>query len=221
MVSETLQLNIGEKIEIKQLGSKQNTKYISQVLDIIDERTYSISGPIHKGMIIPISLESTVEITYFKEEKGRFLFKATVISREEKGVYRLTIKRIGKIIRFQQRDYYRLAVSKDVIITSSFMDGNIERTLEENCITKDISGGGVRFLSNFNHSLKDILSFKLNINGFEIASSGEVVRVKKSDNSNYEYEIGMRFIELSNSDRDILIRFIFEQQRKLRRKGLI
>ncbi|MGF7057147.1 flagellar brake protein [Brassicibacter mesophilus] len=221
MSSDTSQLSIGEKIEIKRIGTKQDIKYSSQVLDIIDERTYSISGPIHKGTIVPISLNSTIEITYFKEERGRFLFKATVLSREEKGVYRLIIRRIDKIIRFQQRDYYRLTINKNVTITHSFMDGDIERVVEENCVTKDISGGGIRFLCDFKYKLKDVLSFELKINDSEIVSIGEVVRVKKSDSSDYNYEIGMRFIELSNVDRDILIRFIFEQQRKLRRKGLI
>lgn len=215
------QLNIGDRITVRGIGAIKKTNFNSQILDIIDYNNFIISGPIHKSHIIPVRLDSTFEIIYFKEDKGRFSFKAVVTDRDVNGIYKLKIRKVDETIKVQERDFYRLPININVLKTLSTLDGLEEKKIEENCVTKDISGGGMKLLCNYTHSIKDVVDLKLNINESDIYTDGIVVRIKKSDSFGYIYEIGIKFTNLKTADRDNIIRFIFEQQRKKRRKELI
>jgi len=215
------QLNIGDRVEVKRIDTVKNMQFTSQILDIVNEDILIISGPIHKTHIVPVRLDSTFEVTYIKEDKGRFMFNAVVVDRIVEGIYKLKIKKTTKTIKFQERDFYRLSTSIKVNKVFNLLDKSDEKRIEEDCVAKDISGGGIKILCNYNHSTEDIVNIKFNIDNHEISSDGEIIRIEKSNNLGYIYELGIRFINLKNTDRDNIIRFIFEQQRKNRRKELM
>ncbi|KPU28197.1 hypothetical protein TR13x_02350 [Caloranaerobacter sp. TR13] len=212
---------IGDKIEIRETNTKTNNKYASQILDIIDENIYIISGPIQKSALIPLHVGSLIEITYFREDKGRFIFKARIIEREYKKIYKLKIEKISCITKLQERNYYRLSVKLDVQKKYNLKLDDNEKEVVENCIVKDISGGGIRVLCNFKHSVGDLIKLQVSISDFSIIALGTVVRVHEIENNNFKFSLGIKFIEIEDEDRERLIKYIFEQQRRLRKKGLI
>ncbi|WP_069649589.1 flagellar brake protein [Caloranaerobacter ferrireducens] len=212
---------IGDKIEIREAKTKTNNKYASQILDIIDDNIYIISGPIQKSALIPLHVGSLIEITYFREDKGRFVFKAKIIEREYKNIYKLKIEKISCTTKLQERNYYRLSVKLDVQkIYNLKLDDNNKEVIES-CIAKDISGGGIRVFCNFKHSVGDIVKLNISITDFSITALGTVVRIQEIENDNFKFSLGVKFTEIEDEDRERLIRYIFEQQRKLRKKGLI
>ncbi len=220
MIKESSQLKIGDKIEISRMGSK-TIKHKSQILDILNEKEYIISGPISRSTIVNIRLNTILEISYNKEEKGKFVFKALVTDKNEKGVYKLKIERLSDITRIQERNFFRLPLSLEINKKFKVTEGNKEITMEEICKTTDISGGGTRIFSNFNHKKNDKLLLTLYIDNKEINILGEVVRTSESSNNSYHYEVAVKFVDIDNTDRDIIVKYIFDQQRELRKKGLI
>lgn len=220
MTTQPSRLKIGDKIEISKIDSK-TIKHSSQILDIINEKEYIISGPIRRSAIVNVMTNSILEISYYKEEKGKFAFKALVTEKSEKGIYKLKIVRLNDITRIQERNFFRLSVSLEIEKRFKMKDKNEEIVFEEMCRTSDISGGGVKFFSNFKHQKNDQLLLTLNIDNKELNILGEVVRVSESSGNDYNYEIGVKFINIDNLERDIIIKYIFEQQRELRKKGLI
>lgn len=212
---------IGDKIEIKETKTKANNRYISQILDIIDDNIYIISGPIQKSALIPFHVGSLIEITYFREDKGRFVFKAKIIEREYKNIYKLKIEKISCITKLQERNYYRLSVNLDIQkIYNLKLDGNNEEVTER-CIAKDISGGGIRVFCNLKHSVGDKVKLNISTTDFCITALGMVIRIQEIENDNFKFSLGIKFTEIEDEDRERLIKYIFEQQRKLRKKGLI
>ncbi|SDY83825.1 c-di-GMP-binding flagellar brake protein YcgR, contains PilZNR and PilZ domains [Proteiniborus ethanoligenes] len=220
MVIDSLHINVGDKIQISRIeNSKIN--HSSQVLDILNEKEYVIAGPIRRSTIVHISINSIIEITYYKENKGKFVFKAIVTEKIEKGIYKLVIKRIGDIKRIQDRNYFRLELSLKVVKRFETKENGVNTILVETCKTKDISGGGVRLFSNYKHELHDKLFLTIYIDNKELDFLGEVVRVIDSSGNEYKYEIGVKFADVISTEREIIIKYIFEQQRELRKKGLI
>lgn len=220
MTTQSSQLEIGDKIKISRFDSK-TIKHSSQILDILSENEYIISGPIRRSVNIHVIPNTILEICYYKEEIGKFVFKAIVTDKSEKGIYKLKIVRLNDISKIQERNFFRLPISLGVSKRFKVKDKDDEMIMEEMCRTSDISGGGVKISSNFKHQEKDQIMLSLNIDNKELNILGEVVRISESYSSDYNYEIGVKFININNSERDIIIKYIFEQQRELRKKGMI
>jgi hypothetical protein len=88
--------------------------------------------------------------------------------------------------------------------------------------TLDISGSGMCVSLCRPVSEGDLLHISLQLPGFPLRSfktCGEVVRVKPRDSSpDPLFDVGIRFIGISDKERECLIAYAFDQQRKLIRQ---
>ena len=92
--------------------------------------------------------------------------------------------------------------------------GNFEKG-----ITKDISGGGICLCTNAKPEYGWFVEGWLALNE-RIKFTGRVVRViNVYDRGKYNYDVGIEFVEIANMDRERVIGFIFDEQRKLLKKG--
>lgn len=214
-------INIGDRIEIIKITTKSERTYPSQILDITNEGNFLISGPIWQNQIIPIHKGEKIKISYVVKNKGRYAFDALVIRREYKNIYILEIQKISNIKKYQMRRYYRFNISIPVIKEFVLKTKAEDEILIEECKTKDISGSGFRLYSNYKHDVGDIVRCKFNIEENPIGIKGKVVRIEKVDTFDYKYSLGIDFIDISEQNRDIIIKFIFKQERILIEKGLI
>lgn len=212
---------IGRRIEIKRINKEKHERYSSQILDIIDDKTYIISGPIKKKNIVIFHVGEIIEISYIVEDKGRFYFNAKILQRFLKDIYSLKVLRTTNINKLQERDYYRLNVSLNVVKTYCKKTHLGVENIEEKCESVDLSGGGIKLKCNYPHSIGDNVKILLDIGDLKIPIDGEVVRIQEKDFYGYKYLIGIKFNNVSNKDRDLIIRYIFQEQRRLRNKGLI
>ena len=143
------------------------------------------------------------------------------MSRELKNIYRLEIQKISNIRKYQQRQYYRLEISIPVIKEFVTKKGLEEIISTEDCVTKDISGSGLKLYSNFEHRVGDIIICRFRIGNRLIKIKGRILRIENIDTFDYNYSLGIKFIGLSEDDREQIIKFIFLKERLLREKGLI
>ena len=219
MIMDTAELKIGDKIFISKAEHPTN-QYSSQILDIINEKKLIIGGPIRRSTIIHMRPNTVLDISYYKEKIGKFIFKAMITDVWEKRIYKLKIERISDITKIQDRNFFRLPVALKVEKEYSIKEDGDETSIKEVCMTGDISGGGVKLFSNFEHTKEDKLMLTLFIKNMEIITLGEVVRVSETKNIDYKYEIGVKFIAMDNFKRDMIIKYIFEQQREIRKKRI-
>lgn len=214
-------LDIGMKLDIARNEAEENTFFPSQVLEIIEPDELIISGPISKGQLVFLHKNEEIRVVYNVENRGKYYFIAKIISRDFSTIYTLRIKIISSTMKIQLRNHFRvpvtLEVEKKFIITK---DGDDE-IISEICEAKDISGGGMKLYCKYKHEIGDKIQWKLKINDTMIEGTAKVVRIEEIDAFNYKYSIGISFAEISEKERDIIIKYIFEQQRILRIKGLI
>jgi len=214
-------LEVGDKIEFISLDSKRKSKHVSQILDILDKDNLVISGPIQKSTLIPMHVDEIIEVSLYKENKGKFVFNSKIVKRDIKKIYKLTITILGEIRKVQERNFFRLPISVNVLKKHSLLIEGENKIIEEQCVTEDLSGGGAKVLCNYKHNMGEKIVFEATLGKYPIVSQGIIVRIDKSNIGDFQYSIGIKFIDIKNEYRDKIIKFIFEEQRKLRKKGMI
>jgi c-di-GMP-binding flagellar brake protein YcgR len=83
----------------------------------------------------------------------------------------------------------------------------------------NISGSGMKFIANQSFSIGDIVALRIFlplVSKTWINILGKVVSVTESGAEN-RYEVTVKFKELSESDREIIIGYVFKRQRELLR----
>lgn len=213
---------VGDRIEILKKQCDEKVSYPSQVLDILGDNRYMISGPIQKGAIVSLYIGEVIEIAYIRENKGRYSFKAKVVSRTPKGVYTLNVEKIGKVKRIQQRNFYRFNIKIPVKKCYKLITHNGKNNTEEKCLTKDISGNGMKLMCNFRHSIGDRIECSFKLDDILIIADAEVIRIEDlTNNLDFEYSIGVKFLDIEKEKRESIVKFIFKKERTLREKGMI
>ncbi len=208
---------VGEKLEIQTaddyIGKDENL--ISQLLEIISEEEFLIAIPIHNKNLVPIPIGNKVLVYYSVDSKGVFYFTAKVIDRKNDRIPYLKIQQVSETKIIQRRDYFRLQISISMQIY------NLENEMIEEVYTKDISGGGMRFISNKKLDLNEEIYCKINIEEENYIIKSKVIRSDIYESNMKQFDIGIRFLEIDEKTKNSIIGYIFKQQRILRQKGLI
>ncbi len=218
----------GTKLEIEMtdhLGKRTGPVLVSELEWIESDGTLCIAAPIHEGLVYPIRVGTLMNL-YFYCENELFTCSAVVMSRYIKdNLPLLNIQTTSSLEKIQRRQYYRFEYSLPVEykIVETLNSETNEPIPFCKTITRDIGGGGVSILVIDKAELKNVVECRLSISEEKTVSFfGEVVRVTKlSNEEKYNYNIGISFSKIENKDREEIIKFIFQQQRKLINKGLI
>jgi len=214
-------LSIGNKIELIKLNDEKETGYPSQILDITENQELVISGPIKRNNLIIIHKNENIKVIYNVENLGIHYFIAKVVSRNYSPIYSLKLKKISEIKKKQLRGYYRLLTTLKADKQYTITINGISEIINEDCRISDISGGGMKLYCNYKHELKDQIVCTFKVFGKPIEVKALIVRIEELDSFNYKYSIGVSFLEIKEDVRDAIIKYIFEQQRILRVRGLI
>ncbi len=214
-------LKIGDKIEIYKKYSKEKELYPSQILDVLENNKFIISGPMKKHNLIFLHKDEIVTVVSLIENKGRYEFDAKVLNRYMGKLYRIKLEKISETRKIQLREFYRLEISIPVIKRFIPKEEDTEGTIVEECRTKDISGGGLRILTNYLHNKGDIIECEFTLDDKTILTKAKIIWQELVDTFEYKYCMGVQFIDINERDRDTIIKFIFAKERELREKGLI
>lgn len=217
MISEE---HLGSKIEILLYDNnnelKNNECYVSQIEGIVDDVIFNVAFPLFEGKYVPLHIKQKVQILLYTKQ-GLFGFDSEVLEREKGVVPLLVLKRISKISKIQRRQFFRyqcaLPFQYKLLIEPNAMDG----------VIKDISGGGIRFITTTSLSQGEKIVCMMNLNDEEIRCIGEILRVLQIEQGNYHYEMHVKFIRIQDQDQEKIIKYIFDEQRKTqkRQKGLM
>ena len=86
----------------------------------------------------------------------------------------------------------------------------------------DISGGGARFISRVQYTEGSLIRFvfSLFVNGqvTEYNLVGKVLKSNPMENREDSYENRIQFVNMVNDDRESIIKYIFEEERKMRHR---
>lgn len=214
-------LSIGTKIELIKFDDEEEISYPSQALDITKSEELIVSGPIKKNNLVFMHKGDKIKVVYNVENKGIYYFIAEIIARNYSPIYSLRLRKVSEIKKKQLRRYYRLLTTLKMEKKYAIIKNGIKEVITEDCRISDISGGGMKLYCNYKHLLGDEIVCLFKIQDFPIEVKASIVRIEELDSFNYKYSVGVSFTEIKEETRDVIIKYIFEQQRILRVKGLI
>ena len=229
----------GNRIELQSLdkgkGNEEiDTKvYVSRVLDILSEDSLEIEMPIEQSKLILLPIDSEYDVVFYGET-GLYQCYARIVDRyKSNNVYILVLELTSDLRKFQRREYYRYSCAIEMstrVLTEEEIQA-IEKKepyelklglpLQTNIIV-DISGGGIRFTSEEKYETGSLLycTYPLVVRGerkqYEVL--GKILSVKKIENKPGVLEYRMEYFNLNVNIREEIIRFIFEEERKSRKK---
>ncbi|MGI6778776.1 MAG: flagellar brake protein [Acetivibrionales bacterium] len=224
----------GTKLELQiydELDDKIKLTCVSELQWADDEKTACIAAPIYEGILYPIHRNTLIAVSFLGNEvagmvASLYKFNARVQYRFREGNVELLLIRVeSEIIKIQRRQFFRFECSVPVRyrVIKSMKPLEFENEDYISTFSRDLSGGGLSIKLMEPVERKKYVECELILGERrKIVFIGRVLRLTKyGPEEKYNYEIGVEFTQIHPISRDKVIKYIFEQQRKLRKKGLI
>jgi len=216
-----LKIGMPITLEIKSKDKDELEKYKCKLVDHTKEYIY-IDYPINvKTDKAAFIMEGTeIQASFITEDQSVYCFNTEVVARKKLNipVLVLTFPPRKDFIRIQRRKYVRVDASIDVAV--QFENQSFT------AVTQDISGGGAAILEPYHVQMyryqRVNLTLVLPMNSGEnryVESEGIVVRTIPQDNGKRN-QVSIQFENILEKQRQLIIRYCFEQQMNMRRKAL-
>jgi c-di-GMP-binding flagellar brake protein YcgR len=212
------------ELEIHNDDNKPGKKFVSEFEWAEGNNTLFVATPISGGRVYPVSIGAKVNM-YFIQGNNLLRFRAKVTDRGVKNnISLLKLKTDGEIEKIQRREFFRFDwnVPVNYRVLNSAKSGDADSRSFVRTITRDLSGGGVCI------KLKEKIDYEKYIEcellfdtENKISFIGKIVRftMYESKQGEYSSEVGVMFEKIDEKDRDRVISLIFQEQRRLIKKG--
>ncbi len=234
----------GSKIEIRPINQEdlgeelliKKKVYQSQVSDILSEDRLEILMPMENTRLISLPVNSEYQI-YFFTENGIYQSSAIVVDvyKPDKN-FVLLLQLTAGLRKTQRREYYRLdcaiginirPLEEDEMKAAARHDRYLKPDLPfKQAVAVDISGGGLRFVGDYPYEPNSLIYCQYSLDMGEkkkdYSLMAKILVSIEVENKPGSYEHRAQYINIDTSEREEIIRFIFEEERKRRKreKGL-
>ena len=229
---------IGDRIELMHIKSAigrkvSDKKYGSQVLDFGGDRTAQIAMPISEGKVIPLEIDDDYNLCFFTNS-GLYQCTAQIKKRyTENRMYVMDVIFLTPLKKFQRRKFYRLdclfPIRYRIVPKEQFekkneaeQDNEKDEILWEEGTISDLSGGGIRFHGNVECKKGDfveiVLPLSLQSGIIPLSLYMKVVSCVHFEGSRVAYETRGEFLNINEKERETVIKYVFEEQRRRMRK---
>lgn len=238
----------GEKIDIQLVQQLEQAKknsdvevklYKSSIFDFKTDEDMQIMMPTENGKIVLFQVGLRIKMMFYTQ-KGLYICYGVVTKRYKKENFLLLeISVPDDAVKFQRREFYRMESSLEFKFipidenlahlesTEEIFDELTQNQMLNDAIDAfalDISGGGLRFTSERNLSEIPYVLCILSFRGEKTLQTCYLVlhiidSIKNPRNSARFISRG-QFIFKDLHDRETIVRYIFEEERRIRRKEL-
>ncbi len=231
---------VGDKIELRSVDKSWGQQpdgsqkvYKSGIHEILSEDTMEIIMPMEQSKLILLPVDSEHDLIIYGAT-GLYQCFVRIIDRyKSNNVYILVVELISNLRKYQRREFYRFSCALEMCARNleeeevHAIEKQVPYALQpglplKRSIIVDISGGGLRFVSEQKYDQDSLIycSYHLFTDGkrqkYELV--GKVLAVKELDNRKGSYEHRVQYYNLDKETREKIIRFIFEEERKERKK---
>lgn len=207
--------------------------YYSSVHEILSEDSMEIIMPMEQTKLILLPVDSEYDMVIYGAT-GLYQCFVRIIDRyKSNNVYILVVELTSNLRKYQRREYYRFSCALEMCARNlekeevAALEEKVPYILQpglplKRSVIVDISGGGLRFISEQKYDTDSLIlcSYYLLTNGtkklYEVV--GKVLAVRKLDNRPDTYEHRVQYYNLDVDTREMIIKFIFEEERKERKR---
>lgn len=207
--------------------------YRTKVFDVLSEDQLEIMMPIEKGKVILLPVDRQFDLSFYTS-KGLYQCFARVLDRyKSNNVYIVVMELTSNLRKRQRREYYRLGCALEVgfrKLTAQEAAGLAQNRFRaagnlplKTGTVADISGGGMRFLSDSGFEVGTLIccSYALPAKGGEkrYYLAGRILRSEEIEGKPGVFENRVQYINIDVDEREEIIKYIFEEERRQRHKA--
>lgn len=236
----------GDKIDIQlvqETGMEEQTGettkiYKSSLLDFTEDEDLEISMPFEgtKMILLPSGVRFHFQ---FYAKGGMYGCTGVVTDRYKKGtLYILLVHPTSKLEKIQRREYFRMPCSIETtcypldeetarldsieeIFAKLREEEGFYETKKSGTIL-DISGGGIRFTSDQQFASQSYLLIVMHLSNEKMDQQFymviKIISCQKADGDSQKYIHRAKFLVKDAKTREEIIRYIFDEERKARKK---
>jgi c-di-GMP-binding flagellar brake protein YcgR len=208
-------IKTGDRIEISYItDTGHETILLSKVEVVLDDDNVVIHAPVWKSKIVKLPKERGYSMV-FVTETAMYRYDGRVLSYQlVDGFSVMTMHLTGDGEKVQRRNFFRFSCLIPVSFAIINEQGEqLEQGLQNGVII-DISGGGIRFVSQYNMPLKSLVRATMQLGGEYIMIFGQVLQRKHTPNTLNPYQYSLKFAAISNAEQERIIQYIYAEQRK-------
>lgn len=238
-------ITLGDKIDIKLIrhmdieenGGTFAKTYQSSVCDLLSDMELEISMPTEGGRMILFQVGEECSFVFFTRS-GMYRCIGTVKERYRKGnLYLLSVLVKSELVKFQRREFFRVdyvtrmeyyVIEESIAnldsttkVLMAIQEEEHEQTALEG-MTQDISGGGARFSSKtpLEQDQYILLAVRLKSDRFDqkFYLVSQVIVTQPHPGNPGLYMNRVKFLFKDLKERENIVRFVFEEERRIRRK---
>lgn len=229
----------GSRVELQSIGklnegNNEATKkvYVSKVYDILSDDRLEITMPMEQTKLILLPVDGEYDMVFYGQQLYQCFVR--IIDRyKTNNVYILVVELTSNLRKYQRRNYYRFSCALEMQ-SRALMEEEI-RAVEQNSsyfltpglplkhsVIVDISGGGLRFISGQRYEPGSLIycNYHLVSGGKtrECEVVGKILDAKELENKSGNFEHRVQYVNLDVDDREQIIKYIFEEERKNRHR---
>lgn len=206
--------------------------YQTRVYDILSEDRLEIYMPMEKTKLILLPVDVEYDL-HFYTPAGLYQCFARVVDRYKSGeTYILLMELTSNLRKHQRREYYRLSCALEM--NARALEKEEVQSVEKKSpylvpglpltrsIIVDISGGGIRFVGDYAYKPESLIYCKYHLmidgNFKEYTLVAKIIAVRELEDKPGVYEHRAQYINIDSIDREEIIKYIFEEDRKNRKR---
>ncbi|MCR5670969.1 MAG: flagellar brake protein [Butyrivibrio sp.] len=230
----------GNRVELKATGKiwmdediRTKHIYMTKVMDVTSDDRIEVLMPFEKGKIVLLPVDGEYSLCFYSN-KGLFQCFAKIVDRyRSDNMYILVLDLTSELSKLQRREYYRFSCALE--LKSRQCSKEELEAFEKNrrylvdpgsnlqkSVVVDISGGGLRFVANFHYEEGSTIycSYRLpgNVNDKDYEMICNVLKVQELESRPGLFEHRIQYVYIDETSREDIIHFIFEEERKIRKK---
>jgi len=204
---------IGQLVDIKDTENENAIMHKVRVDSIASEGEISVEVPIVDGQVITMHSGALYDLTYYIDASV-YIQRIQVISRFLSGpVVCVKLQSIGKPKRINRRQYFRMPVLIDAFVKVG--DEPFHPMTATN-----LSAGGIRFISLEAYKTDQCLQVRITLEKEILDIEAEVISCHLMKDSIRRQDVRVKFKKITSRQERVILQYLFEQQRLIRRKGL-
>lgn len=219
----------GNKVELHPIRRDSNVEksHISKVNQVLGDDKVEILMPVEDGKIVLLARNIPYDLVVYSS-KGLYQCKVKASDRYKSGnVYLQQLELLTGIKKYQRREYYRYSCSVPVFSRKLTEEEKTNLVWDDKLPGKegesiDLGGGGVRFYVRQEYEKDEmilcVLKLELKDGVKEIQALGKVLSIKQVPDVKM-YEVRVQYEKITNVAREHIIQYIFEDERKRRKKN--
>lgn len=236
---DKIDIKIIRQINLEEKGGDPALIYQSSVCDHSFDKDFEISMPTNGGRMILFHEGERCRFVFYTKN-GLFSCEGEVQKRYRDGnLHLLSVHMDTEPVKFQRREFFRVEyiapveyykITDEVAACETteelyqYVMQEEQQDVRRSGIIQDISGGGVRFISDEKFETGNCILLVIHLSNMRINKTfflvSSIVESKEHPVQEEKYVHRAKFLFKNLKDRDRIVRFVFEEERKIRKKEM-